>query len=84
MGKPTFDLVASFYPLLEQTVFGSTLSRARSFFISRVTEGNNILLIGEGWISARLMSRKHRNDPPGTPAKTLSRYSDGLHREKRS
>jgi tRNA (cmo5U34)-methyltransferase len=48
MGKPTFDLVASFYPLLEQTVFGSTLSRARSFFISRVTEGNNILLIGEG------------------------------------
>lgn len=48
MGKPTFDLVASFYPLLEQTVFGSTLSRARSFFISRVTEGNNILLVGEG------------------------------------
>ena len=48
MGKPTFDLVASFYPLLEQTIFGSTLSRARIFFISRVTEGNNILLIGEG------------------------------------
>ena len=48
MGKPTFDYVASFYPLLEQTVFGSTLNRARSFFISRVTEGNNILLIGEG------------------------------------
>jgi ubiquinone/menaquinone biosynthesis C-methylase UbiE len=48
MGKPTFDSVASFYPLLEQTVFGSTLSRARGFFISRVTEGNNILLIGEG------------------------------------
>jgi ubiquinone/menaquinone biosynthesis C-methylase UbiE len=48
MGKPTFDLVASFYPLLEQTVFGSTLSRARNFFISQVTEGNNILLIGEG------------------------------------
>jgi SAM-dependent methyltransferase len=43
-----FNLVASFYPLLEQTVFGSTLSRARSFFISRVTEGNSILLIGEG------------------------------------
>ena len=48
MGKPTFDLIASFYPLLEQMVFGSTLSRARRFFISRVTEGNNILLIGEG------------------------------------
>ena len=48
MGKPTFDLVASFYPLLEQTIFGSTLNRARIFFISRVTEGNNILLIGEG------------------------------------
>ena len=48
MGKPTFDLVASFYPLLEQTVFGSTLSRARNFFISQVTQGNNILLIGEG------------------------------------
>ena len=48
MGKPTFDYVASFYPLLEQTVFGSSLSRARSFLISRVTEGNNILLIGEG------------------------------------
>jgi ubiquinone/menaquinone biosynthesis C-methylase UbiE len=48
MGRPMFNLVASFYPLLEQTVFGSTLSRARSFFISRVTEGNSILLIGEG------------------------------------
>ena len=48
MGKPTFDSVASFYPLLEKTIFGSTLSRARSFFISRVTEGSNILLIGEG------------------------------------
>jgi hypothetical protein len=29
MGKATFDLIASFYPLLEQTVFGSTLSQAR-------------------------------------------------------
>ena len=48
MGKTTFDLIARFYPLLEQTVFGSTLSRARGFFIPRVTEGNNILLIGEG------------------------------------
>ena len=48
MGKTTFDLIARFYPLLEQTVFGSTLSRARGFFISRVTEGNKILLIGEG------------------------------------
>ena len=49
MGKTTFDLIARFYPLLEQTVFGSTLSRARGFFIPRVTEGNKILLlIGEG------------------------------------
>jgi ubiquinone/menaquinone biosynthesis C-methylase UbiE len=48
MGKATFDLVASFYPLLEQIVFGSTLSRARRFFIPRVREGNKILLIGEG------------------------------------
>ena len=48
MGKTNFDLVASFYPLLEQIVFGSTLSRARRFFIPRVREGNKILLIGEG------------------------------------
>ncbi len=48
MGKATFDLVAGFYPLLEQIVFGSTLSRARRFFIPRVREGNKILLIGEG------------------------------------
>ena len=48
MGKATFDLIASFYPLLEQIVFGSTLSRARRFFILRVREGNKILLIGEG------------------------------------
>jgi len=48
MGKSNFDLVASFYPLLEQIVFGSTLSRARRFFIPRVREGNKILLIGEG------------------------------------
>jgi tRNA (cmo5U34)-methyltransferase len=48
MGKATFDLIASFYPLMEQTVFGSTLSRARRFFIPRVTEGSKILLIGEG------------------------------------
>ena len=48
MGKATFDSIASFYPLLEQIVFGSTLSRSRRFFARRVTEGNDILLIGEG------------------------------------
>jgi len=48
MSKATFDLVASFYPLLEQIVFGSKLTRARRSFISRVTEGSKILLIGEG------------------------------------
>jgi ubiquinone/menaquinone biosynthesis C-methylase UbiE len=47
-GSSTFDLIASSYPLLEQTVFGSTLSQARRFFIPRIAEGNNILLIGEG------------------------------------
>ncbi|MEY2615187.1 MAG: hypothetical protein QOH78_960, partial [Verrucomicrobiota bacterium] len=29
MGQSNFDLVASFYPLLEQLVFGSTLNQAR-------------------------------------------------------
>jgi ubiquinone/menaquinone biosynthesis C-methylase UbiE len=48
MGKATFDLIASFYPLLEQTVFGSTLSQARRFFITQVKAGTHILLIGEG------------------------------------
>jgi ubiquinone/menaquinone biosynthesis C-methylase UbiE len=48
MGKATYDLAASFYPLLEQTVFGSTLSQARRFFMTRVRTGNHILLIGEG------------------------------------
>src|ERR1700722_12086016 len=48
MSKTTFDLVASFYPLLERSVFGSKLSRARRSFISRVAEGRKILLIGEG------------------------------------
>ena len=48
MGKATFDSIASFYPLLEQIVFGSTLSRARRFFARRVAEGDNILLIAEG------------------------------------
>ncbi len=48
MDKATFDLVARFYPLLEQTVFGSTLSQARRFFIPQVTEGSKILLVGEG------------------------------------
>jgi ubiquinone/menaquinone biosynthesis C-methylase UbiE len=48
MGKATFDLVSSFYPLLEQTVFGSTLSQARRTFITRIRAGNHILLIGEG------------------------------------
>jgi ubiquinone/menaquinone biosynthesis C-methylase UbiE len=48
MGKATFDSIASFYPLLEQTVFGSTLSQARRIFITQVRAGNHILLIGEG------------------------------------
>jgi ubiquinone/menaquinone biosynthesis C-methylase UbiE len=48
MGKATFDSIASFYPLLEQIVFGSTLSRARGVFMTRVRDGNHILLIGEG------------------------------------
>ena len=33
MGKATFDLIASFYPLLEQIVFGSALSQARRTFL---------------------------------------------------
>jgi ubiquinone/menaquinone biosynthesis C-methylase UbiE len=48
MGKATFDLIASFYPLLEQTVFASTLSQARRTFMTQVRAGNHILLIGEG------------------------------------
>lgn len=48
MGKGTFDLVANFYPWLEQMVFGSALSRSRNFFAQRIAEGNRILLIGEG------------------------------------
>jgi ubiquinone/menaquinone biosynthesis C-methylase UbiE len=48
MGKATFDLIASFYPLMEQIVFGSTLSQARRSFITQVREGTHILLIGEG------------------------------------
>jgi ubiquinone/menaquinone biosynthesis C-methylase UbiE len=47
-GQANFDFVAPLYPLLEQVVFGSTLSRARRFFISQVTQGNNVLLVGEG------------------------------------
>jgi ubiquinone/menaquinone biosynthesis C-methylase UbiE len=48
MGNTTFDLIASFYPLLEQIVFGSTLSQTRRFFARRVSEGYKILLVGEG------------------------------------
>jgi ubiquinone/menaquinone biosynthesis C-methylase UbiE len=48
MVKTTFDLIASFYPLLEQIVFGSTLSLARRFFTNRVIEGDKVLLVGEG------------------------------------
>jgi ubiquinone/menaquinone biosynthesis C-methylase UbiE len=47
-GQANFDFVAPFYPLLEQVVFGSTLSRSRRFFIAQVTQGNNVLLVGEG------------------------------------
>jgi ubiquinone/menaquinone biosynthesis C-methylase UbiE len=47
-GKTTFDRVARFYPLLEQAVFGSKLSQARRFFIPRIVDGRNILLLGEG------------------------------------
>jgi ubiquinone/menaquinone biosynthesis C-methylase UbiE len=48
MVKATFDPVSSFYPIMEQIVFGSALSQARRTFISRVRAGNHILLIGEG------------------------------------
>jgi ubiquinone/menaquinone biosynthesis C-methylase UbiE len=48
MARATFDSIASFYPLLEQMVFGSTLSRSRRLFSERLLSGENILLIGEG------------------------------------
>jgi ubiquinone/menaquinone biosynthesis C-methylase UbiE len=48
MGQSNFDLVASFYPLLEQLVFGSTLNQAREFFAREIGAGKEILLIGEG------------------------------------
>jgi ubiquinone/menaquinone biosynthesis C-methylase UbiE len=48
MGNTTFDLIADLYPLLEQIVFASALTRSRSFFARQVAGGKNILLIGEG------------------------------------
>jgi ubiquinone/menaquinone biosynthesis C-methylase UbiE len=48
MGQSTFDLVANFYPLLEQLVFGSTLNQARRSFARQISAGKDILLIGEG------------------------------------
>ena len=39
MVKATFDPVSSFYPIMEQIVFGSALSQARRTFISRVRAG---------------------------------------------
>jgi ubiquinone/menaquinone biosynthesis C-methylase UbiE len=48
MGQGNFDLVASFYPLLEQLVFGSTLNQARQSFAREIGAGKEILLIGEG------------------------------------
>jgi hypothetical protein len=57
---------AAFYPLLEQLVFGSTLSRARSFFISQATQGKNVLLIGEGLFPGSwLASNRKQNDKAG-------------------
>ena len=55
MGQSNFDLVASFYPLLEQLVFGSTLNQAREFFAREIGAGKEILLIGrrERTISVR-------------------------------
>ena len=48
MVQSNFDLVANFYPLLEQLVFGSTLNQARGFFAREIGTGKEILLIGEG------------------------------------
>ena len=48
MGQSNFDLVANFYPLLEQLVFGSTLNQARGFFSREIGAGKEVLLIGEG------------------------------------
>jgi len=48
MRNANFDHVAVLYPLLEQLVFGSALSRSRSVFMQEVIEGKNLLLIGEG------------------------------------
>ena len=48
MGRSNFDLVANFYPLLEQLVFGSTLNQARGFFAGEIGAGKEVLLIGEG------------------------------------
>jgi tRNA (cmo5U34)-methyltransferase len=47
-GERTFDSVASFYPMLEQIVFGSILRQSRQLFAERLLPGKNILLIGEG------------------------------------
>jgi ubiquinone/menaquinone biosynthesis C-methylase UbiE len=48
MGQSNFDLVANFYPLLEQLVLGSALNQARGFFAREIGAGKEILLIGEG------------------------------------
>jgi tRNA (cmo5U34)-methyltransferase len=43
-----FDLVARFYPALEQCVFGSRLTRARLAFFDAVVQRERVLLAGEG------------------------------------
>jgi tRNA (cmo5U34)-methyltransferase len=57
-----FDLVAPFYPALEQCVFGSHLNRARHAFFRAVVEADRTLLVGEGngRFLTSLLSQKKR------------------------
>jgi tRNA (cmo5U34)-methyltransferase len=43
-----FDLIAPFYPALEQCIFGSKLDKARQTFFETVLQADRILLVGEG------------------------------------
>ena len=57
----TFDRIAPTYQFFETIAFGYALQRARTAFISRIRDGERVLILGEG--DGRFLAELLRRDP---------------------
>ena len=64
MANFSFDPVAKYYDLLASLVYGDTLKKAQDYYLSRIPDDSQVLIIGggTGWIIEKILKKSHSRE----------------------